>query len=203
MYQALKHRSLQELHIAAGESVAHLLGELLCLAGPAKPAIMRLNALPLPQIVEPDIQSLNEIIEEITHTTPDLTLTIDPVEIRDFKYEAGVCFTFFAHGIPSELGRGGRYTIDNERVYSEPATGFTLYTNTISLALPLPKPKPRVYIPFQTPLKIRENLRKQGWIIINSLKFNENQKLEAERLKCSHFFDGTTVQPLIHKMKEA
>lgn len=196
IYQALKYRNPHEIHMAAGGGVAKLLEQLISLAGPARPAMTRLTALPLPPIIEPEVQALNEIVQNITQNAPQFTLTVDPVEVRDFKYEAGVCFTFFAHGVPGELGRGGRYTIDNERIYSEPATGFTLYTDTILRALPLPKPQPRIFVPFETSLETREDLRKQGWIVIHALETSTDERREAKRLYCSHVFDGRAVQSL-------
>ena len=45
-----------------------------------------------------------------------------------------------------ELGRGGRYQAGDPAA-PEPATGFTLYTDTILRTLPAPPPRRRVLVP--------------------------------------------------------
>ena len=76
---------------------------------------------------------------------PDLALTVDPVENRGFEYHIGIAFTLFAKQATGELGRGGRYFADGE-----PATGATLFMDTVLDAMPGPEAPRRVYVPFGT-----------------------------------------------------
>ena len=83
---------------------------------------------------------------------PGLQLTIDPVEMRGFEYHTGLCFTLFARGVRGELGRGGRYMAGDAYAAAggEPATGFTLYIDTLIRALPAPAGARRLYVPLGT-----------------------------------------------------
>ncbi len=139
----------------------------------------------------------------IQATSPDLALTIDPVENRGFEYHCGVSFTLFARGIRGELGRGGRY-IAGEAVAEngdgrpnegltvpEPATGFTLYTDTVIKAAPKPASRRRVFLPTGVKPAVTQDLRSAGWITVTALDAAADPHAEARRLGCAHvLIDG-------------
>src|SRR5437667_381373 len=98
---------------------------------------------------------------------PELKVTVDPVENRGFEYHTGISFTFFA-ATPrpvGELGRGGRYQA-GDAAEPEPATGFTLYTDTILRTLPLAASLRRLLIPFGSERASCHLLREAGWITV-------------------------------------
>ncbi|MBM3523499.1 MAG: ATP phosphoribosyltransferase regulatory subunit, partial [Alphaproteobacteria bacterium] len=121
---------------------------------------------------------------------------IDPVENRGFEYHTGLCLTLFARGVQGELGRGGRYLAgaDFAGGEGEPATGFTLYTDTVLRALPPREASAVVFLPLETAPEIGPRLRAEGWTTLAGLTPTADAALEARRLGCTHVWsDGRIV----------
>ena len=87
-----------------------------------------------------------------------------------------------------ELGRGGRYEAGDPAA-PEPATGFTLYTDTILRTLPEPTPRRRVLVPFEADRARARALREEGWITVAALQPASDWRDEARRLGCGHVLD--------------
>ncbi|HZT52149.1 MAG TPA: ATP phosphoribosyltransferase regulatory subunit, partial [Stellaceae bacterium] len=99
-------------------------------------------------------------------------------------------FAFFARGQGSELGRGGRYRTAEA---GEPATGFTLYTDTLLLAAPAPPAGRRLYLPAGSPAAAGPRWRGEGWITVAGLSPVADPRAEARRLGCSHWLTGDKI----------
>ncbi|MEJ0067604.1 MAG: hypothetical protein WDO24_01375 [Pseudomonadota bacterium] len=71
----------------------------------------------------------------------------------------------FGRGVRGELGRGGRYLAGagNARA-PEPATGFSLFMDTVLRAVPEAPMVSRVFLPHGTPLDRARALRDGGWV---------------------------------------
>ncbi len=165
--------------------------ELLRAAGPAEQALAALARLALPEAARAELATLERVTALVQAAAPSLTLTIDPVEHRGFEYQTGVSFTLFARDVRGELGRGGRYLAEGLDAPAEPATGFTLYMDSICRALPLPARPRRLYLPGGTPAETARALRGEGWITVAALAPVEDARGEAARLGCSHYWrDG-------------
>jgi ATP phosphoribosyltransferase regulatory subunit len=117
-------------------------------------------------------------------------ITIDPVENRGFEYHTGISFAFFARGLGGELGRGGRYRTAEA---GEPATGFTLYADTLLQAAPAPAPGRRLYLPAGSPAEVAPRCRGEGWITVAGLDPVADPGGEARRLGCSHWLAGDKI----------
>ncbi|MEA2756514.1 MAG: phosphoribosyltransferase regulatory subunit [Aliidongia sp.] len=188
-----------------GGPVAGVLGRLMAAAGPAARALELMAQIALPSAAAAEMAWLAEIVGRITAANPDLSLTIDPVENRGFEYHTGVSFTIFARGIRGELGRGGRYLAGGDAGRDhvpaqraarppEPATGFTLYADTVIRAVPQAATALRVYLPHGTPRPVGQRLRIEGWITLAGLAPAAAPLDEARRLLCSHAWsDGAPV----------
>ena len=100
---------------------------------------------------------------------PELRITLDPVENRGFEYHSGVSFTIFPAAGRGELGAGGRYQAAGVGG-NEPATGFTLYLDTILRVLPGPELSARSYLPVGADPGEVKRLHKEGWITIGGLE---------------------------------
>ncbi len=186
---------------------------LLRAAGPADKAMAALGRIALPPAALAERDRLAEVIALIRAALPELRLTVDPVEMRGFEYERGVSFTFFARraaadppeclskGVDShdgarinarqvhgDLGRGGRYA-----AAAEPATGFTLYMDSVVRALPAAEQPRRVYLPAGTPHDVARRLRQEGWITVAGLEPAADAAAEARRLGCLHRWSGAAI----------
>ena len=168
--------------LALGGVAAPLLSALLQAAGPAERALAVLAGLDLPAPAAAERDRLAKVVALIAAAAPEVTLTIDPVENRGFEYHTGISFTLFAKNISGELGRGGRYLAGG----SEPATGATLFLDTVMAALPGQPPAKRVFVPVAVPRPLAQALRAQGWITVAGLQPVADNAAEAKRLGCGH-----------------
>ena len=181
-----------------GEDTANPLAAMLAAAGPAAKTLKTLGSLGLKGSALAGADLLGDVVDKVGAALPDLTITIDPVENRGFEYHTGVTFTFFAKGVRGELGSGGRYQTNGE-----PATGFTLFMDTVLRAVKAPEPRRRVYLPAATPEDIGAGLRAEGWATIAGLNEGADARAEAKRLECSHvFIDGKAREIKTGKKKK-
>src|SRR5438034_3064320 len=162
---ALDHKDMAAVAGLAGEAGA-LLARLIAAAGAGGATRAALDRLDLPERARLERERLGAVLDGLAAAIPGLKVTVDPVENRGFEYHTGISFTFFARVGPElgplgELGRGGRYQAGAPSA-PEPATGFTLYTDTILRTLPAPPPCRRVLVPLDAdPVRARA-LRTEG-----------------------------------------
>lgn len=187
---ALDRKDAGAVAKAAGRH-GELMLALLAAAGPAKRAIATLDGLDLPEAARAEAARLAEVTAQILAAEPVLNVTVDPVEHRGFEYHTGVGFTFFAPRVRGELGSGGRYLAGAGNAdHAEPATGATLYLETILRALPAPAARDRLFLPYGTPRDAARALRDEGWMTIAGLEDGLDPRAEARRLGCSHLLAG-------------
>jgi ATP phosphoribosyltransferase regulatory subunit len=190
---ALDHKDAAAV-AAVGGPAAAVLGRLLAAAGAVKPALAALAALDLPEAAAAERARLGAVVERLQQSAPGIAITVDPVENRGFEYHSGISFTFFARGVRGELGRGGRYHTGSDG--DEPATGITLYADTVVAAVPAPEPRPRLFVPADADAGAAARLRSEGWITVAGLKLAADAAAEARRLGCSHLYDGDKIVAL-------
>lgn len=192
--QALLARALDRKDAAAVAELGggELLLKLLEASGPAERAVPALLAIDLPAPAKAQAARLAETVAAIRRARPDLQLTADPVEFRGYQYHTGVCMTLFAPGRQAELGRGGRYLGGD----AEPATGITLYPDTIIRLAPAPALRPRIYLPYGTPAATAASCRAQHFATIAGLAPHGAPRKEALRLGCSHVVLDGSIVPL-------
>jgi len=169
-----------------------VLTDLLLAAGPADRALEALRAARLPNGAGVLAARVAAVVAAIRARSPDLRLTIDPVEFRGFRYETGVSVTIYAPGRHEELGRGGRYTCGD----AEPATGLTLFPDAVLRAAPKREARPRAYVPFGMD---GAALRAQGFATVAALSAASDEPAEALRLGCTHLLVGDAAVPLTAK----
>jgi ATP phosphoribosyltransferase regulatory subunit len=170
---------------------------MLRATGPAESALRSLAELKLPRLAVVERTSLERVIHYIRAAAPELKLTVDLVESRGLEYHTGVTFTIFAKSIRGELGRGGRYLAGSEgSANNEPATGITLFMDSVLRAMPAAQRKKRLYLPSKTDVAEARKLRSEGWITIDGLESDVKDKAEANRLCCSHFLSDGIIQKL-------
>ncbi|HYH21059.1 MAG TPA: ATP phosphoribosyltransferase regulatory subunit [Azospirillum sp.] len=181
---------------AVGGPAAELLEKLMDASGAADRAIAVLTSVDLPEAAEKDRRRLTEVVRLLHAARPDLTVTVDLVEHRGFEYQTGLSFTLFARGVGGELGGGGRYRAGSKpgaETDGEPATGFTLYMDTVLRAVPTPAGPRRVFLPHGTPAAEADRLRADGWVTVAGLEPAADAAAEAKRLHCGHHLAGGAV----------
>lgn len=192
LFAALDRKDAAAVAEAGGSQAAPFLA-MLHAAGPSPEALGALQALTLPPPGAAEVARLVAVAGLIEAALPDLVLTVDPVERRGYEYHTGLSFTLFARGVRGELGRGGRYLAERSEGPSEPATGFTLYMDTVQAAVPARTPRRRLFLPAGTAPRDAQRLRDAGWITVAALEEGREPASEAGRLGCSHLWqDGET-----------
>jgi ATP phosphoribosyltransferase regulatory subunit len=194
---ALDHKDIAAVAAAAGEA-GELFSSLLEAAGPARVALAALDRLDLPARAHAERMRLGTVLDGLSAAAPELRVTVDPVENRGFEYHTGISFTFFAggvatHGPVGDLGRGGRYDAGDPAA-PEPATGFTLYTDTILRTLPQAASPRRLLLPLGVDRARGHVLREAGWVTVAALDPAKDWRAEACRLGCGYVLeDGEPV----------
>ena len=193
--QALDRKDAEAVTALSGGQ-SGLFEGLLRAAGPADQALSALQALGLPEEGQGEVEKLARVVTRIRRESPEVSLTIDPVEHRGFEYQTGISFTFFARDVRGELGRGGRYLAEGFGAQRETSTGFTLYMDTVLRALPAADRAARIFLPEGCDPKTGRSLREQGWPTISSLEPAVDPVAEARRLGCSHALIDGHVQEI-------
>ncbi len=188
---ALDHKDTARVQALAG-GAGDLFAALIAAAGPADAALAALSALALPPAAAAEVARLADVVAGIAAAVPTLPITVDPVEYRGFEYHTGVSFTLYARETRGELGRGGRYVTPG----GEPATGCTLFLDSLMRALPAPQPSARVYLPFGTARDAAQGVRAEGWATVAGLVAVDDDRAEARRLACSHVLVGREIEAL-------
>jgi ATP phosphoribosyltransferase regulatory subunit len=168
----------------SGGAMTNLLLQLLATSGPVDQAIPALLKIKLPKAARAYALRIAETVEAVRKYNPSLTLTSDPVEFRGYKYHTGLCITVFAIGRQAELGRGGRYLTSE----GEPATGVSLYPDTIVRIAPPPRLRPRIYLPYGTAPEAATSCRAQNFATVAGLAAVGDPAAEAARLGCAYVY---------------
>jgi ATP phosphoribosyltransferase regulatory subunit len=180
-----------------GGASAGLLLQLLDACGPAGRAVPALLAIDLPEAARAHAIRIADTVAAVGKANPALILTADLVEFRGYKYHTGICVTVFATGKQAELGRGGRYLCSE----NEPATGISLYPDTILRVAPETSLRPRLYLPYQTSPEIAADARRRNFATVIGLVPAQDHLAEAIRLGCSHFFDNHKIASVPEETK--
>lgn len=165
---ALDRKDPAAVDEAAGPAAA-IFHELLGAAGPVADALPRLQALALPPAAAAQLQRLEAVLAALGTLGCTAAMSIDPVESRGFEYQSGVSFTVMSGGVRGELGRGGRYPAPAPDGSAMPATGFSLYLDSILRALPRPEAPKRMEVDGDTPLSVLRALHLEGWTTVRRL----------------------------------
>jgi len=164
---------------------------LLSLPLDAQAALTQLQALALPVGVRSWFDQLAEIHARLRSELPEMRLSIDPLESYGFEYHEGVCFSLFDATQGREVGRGGRYVIQDGLV----ACGATLYIRALLDCGYLPATAtPTVMLAPYTPETEGRALRAKGFITLQA--HSADWLEEATRLGCTHGWENGRLRHL-------
>jgi ATP phosphoribosyltransferase regulatory subunit len=190
---ALNRKDTGAVRKLGGAQTEALCG-LMDATGLADSALVELASLTLPEEPARELQRLRTVVEGLGQRVPDLRITVDPAENRGLEYHTGVAFTFFSRGERGEIGAGGRYVAamngDTGNDNGEPATGFTLFVDTILRVLPDPPSATRLYVPVGAEAFGLAALRQDGWVTVAGVETVSDNAAEAKRLGCTHIWSS-------------
>ncbi|WP_439534834.1 ATP phosphoribosyltransferase regulatory subunit [Polymorphobacter sp.] len=170
---------------------------LIAAAGPAATALPRLHAFAatLPEaaaaVLAARLAPLSALVAALDGT-PGLSLSLDPTERHGFEYQSWLGFSLFGAGLPSEIGRGGSYSLVHPDGRTEPAIGFSLYLDSLVDAGFGSVAEKRLFCPPDTAPEAAARLRAQGWTTVTALAPDEDPAAQ----RCTHVLVGGTPQPL-------
>jgi len=167
--EALERRDQDAVKRVSGKA-ADILNQLMNCSGRADKALAALSKVKVAKDGKRDIQALEKTCRDLqkalaVYGLEEAAMTIDPVERRGFEYQTGVSFTLFARDVRGELGRGGRYDIHKSDGSAEPATGFTLYMDTLRRAITGSGDQKSIYVPAGEGWAQIKTLQDDGWTV--------------------------------------
>lgn len=190
---ALNAKDMGALEKLDGE-IGEVSRKLLSAAGDAGKAMAVIEKLTLPVEAQAMCDELAQLLSRLQQAAPELNITVDPGEYSGFEFQTGIGFSLFVKGVRGELGRGGRYHLEGDET-SEPATGFSLYLDSLMRALPPMAEIKYIYCPFGLALAELGELRRAGYRTLSGLKAIEDNRAEARRLECQYLWqDGAIVE---------
>ncbi len=192
---------------------AELFHRLQDAAGPASSALDALRGLDLPEAAANEVARLEAVVGEVKKRVPQLSITVDPLESSGFEYHSGISFAFFAPAARTEVARGGRYLSGKARgalarqagmkhdAAAEPATGVTFYMDTLLDLYTAPAGSERVWAPTSAPREVVEDLRRQGYSVVEALSPEKAPLKEAQKQECVYIWTTDDLKPVIAEEK--
>jgi ATP phosphoribosyltransferase regulatory subunit len=184
LFHAIQRKDETEINELAGEKA-----ELILKLINSNLLDEDISNLAVPDSAKVLFYRLTDVINIVKSKMSDVTISIDPLGGGQFSYHSGIGFSIFAKGAKAEIGRGGRYKIDEE----EGGIGATLYVNELFRLLPRPVEKEKILIPFETDEKQIKKLQSEGYVVINSLEQCDDMKQIAKYLECSYLLEGKDI----------
>ena len=122
------------------------------------------------------------VAQQLKEAYPDIPVTLDPLERREFNYHTGMGFSIFATGLRGVIARGGAYLTG----FGEPATGLSVYMERVLRGLPDLFPTQLVYMPIDIPKQtIIDYVDLGRSVILGRYKAEDKMALqEAKQLNC-------------------
>lgn len=168
--------------------------QLLNISGNVAASLELLKSLSLPEESKKQIANLETVLGLIPQGK-DISVSLDPLESHGFDYHDGLCFSLFLADSRIEVGRGGRYTMEDAEGNHVSATGATLYVRALMQAAAVEDSRSRrVYLPYGTAACVHEPLQAEGYITVAGLAQEKDAAAEARRLTCAAWWDGKKIQ---------
>lgn len=76
-------------------------------------------------------KKIREVLEILSSSVSDIKISLNLLEIMDFSYHNGLCYSFISNKTFDEIGRGGRYKITLSKDKNISAGGFTFLINSM------------------------------------------------------------------------
>ncbi len=103
---------------------------LIAATGPVSQALAALRKFDHAGLMVSRINGIETIAATLINK--GVRVTLDPTERHGFEYQSWFGFSLFVAGASGAVGRGGSYSIAHPDGHAEPATGFSVYPDTLS-----------------------------------------------------------------------
>jgi len=195
--RALNAKDIGALENLDGE-IGQISRQLLAASGAADKAMALINDLSLPAEATAICNELAALLGRLKDVAPELRVTVDPGEYSGFEFQTGIGFSLFVQGVRGELGRGGRYLVSggsnkSQQEKSEPATGFSLYLDSLMRALPDMPEISYIYCPFSMDKSAVNEVRNEGYRTLCGLEPEKDEMAEARRLNCPYIWQAGKI----------
>lgn len=177
MFSAISDRDLTQLtHLPI--TAAGLLADVIEASG-AEGSRLAGVAGRLPEAAAEQLSELIAVAESLAALIPDVSITIDPLDMQGYGYHSSVSFSIFGAGLKGAIARGGAYVTG----YDEKAMGLSVYMERVLRALPAPQQSPLIYIPAEVGLAAGLQLVERGRHVLYGTK-GADPVAEAKALGC-------------------
>jgi ATP phosphoribosyltransferase regulatory subunit len=171
-------------HSAARDALLALPG----LFGSAQDVLARARAvLPSDPVIGAALEQLDTLTASpllASRRDIQVEVALDLGDARGYRYHSGVIFAAYVEGLPSAIGRGGRYdNVGSAFGRLRPATGFSLELRELAGLLPEPAPTPAIRAPWsvdESLLEAVQSLRASGEVVVQVLPGHEAEQQEFE-----------------------
>ncbi|MBC6497978.1 MAG: ATP phosphoribosyltransferase regulatory subunit [Alphaproteobacteria bacterium GM7ARS4] len=226
MRKALNNKDETFIKTSLHDDAAHIFIALIRCAGKSKDAIEQIRHMTLPPSCQPPCHAFlatAQRIDDDIHIRDDVTLILDPLENRGFAYHSGITFSYFARDARYELGRGGRYIVDDDDMTlqrhphhknavprqktpliarhknREQAVGLTLFLDSIMRVVPSATTAKKVYALENNSRDTIARWRQQGVIVIHAMCKGDKafHQRQARLFQCSAILDNETLEELL------
>lgn len=197
IFDALQRKSapdLQAITQALPPAFGQALQALLALHGGADVLPQAAQALGQIPGVSEALNRVQEVVNAVRASFPDVDVYIDLAELRGFRYHTGLVFAAYVEGVGAALAKGGRYdNVGDVFGRNRPATGFAFDLKVLIDCLAVKHNGP---VCISAPLLEDEalaiavaQLREQGHVVVVAIG-DEHDPRCSEQLVCR---DGAWV----------
>ncbi|MBL0318669.1 MAG: ATP phosphoribosyltransferase regulatory subunit [Alphaproteobacteria bacterium] len=180
--EALSKKDLQSIKVLAGDD-HHYFIPLITLYGSVQDTLLHIRSLPLTEKTLELCGRLETIVAMIARHYPHVHVTIDAAEADYFDYHTGIGFSIFSRHTAVELGRGGRYIVQQSQ-HLEPGCGFTLYVDSLAHLI---APQPASHTVLVAPdceNGVIHSLQQQGMVVVFA---DDSDTLEQQALNRTYY----------------
>lgn len=186
--------SKKDIHLMKSITGANhsLFVPLVTLYSSVTDTLSHIQSLPLSKTTLELCDRLSTILNAIQLHYPDVNISIDAAEADYFDYHTGIGFSIFSRKTAVELGRGGRYHIQQSE-HQEAASGFTLYVDSVSALVPVqPMPK-KILVSIATANDVIASLHQQGFYTLFASSREAALKVQAQSLQCYGWYENGNI----------
>ena len=178
MFRAISDRDVTSLSQLPLKAAPHL-AEVIEASGAAADRLTAV-ANSLPDTASKQLAGLINIAKSLAKLMPELSITLDPLDMQSYGYHTGISFLIFGAGLKGAIAKGGAYVTG----YDEKAMGLSVFMERLLRGLPAPQQPPIIYIPAKLGLAAGLQLVERGRYVLYG-KEGADPETEAKALNCA------------------